>query len=94
MTMPLLHQNGIVEIEGTAEEIQARLADFAGQRLHVTVQAVLPPIETVPELPPRKLSITEKITERFRDVPPEERSKVPADLSDNLDHYIYGLPKK
>jgi hypothetical protein len=30
----------------------------------------------------------------FGDAPPEERARVPADLTDNLDHYIYGLPKK
>jgi len=28
----------LVELEGTTEDIQRRLADFAGQRLHVTVQ--------------------------------------------------------
>ena len=27
----------LLELDGTAEEIQARLADFAGQRLHVIV---------------------------------------------------------
>lgn len=84
MTTPLL------ELEGTAEEMQEHLAEFAGQRLRVIVT----PAEATPEMLPRKLSITEKILERFRDVPPEERAKVPPDLTDNLDHYIYGLPQK
>ena len=41
-----------------------------------------------------KLTIEEKIAILFADVPPEERAKVPTDLTDNLDHHIYGTPKK
>jgi hypothetical protein len=84
MSTPLL------ELEGTVEEIQERLANFAGQRLRVTITL----IEDAQATPPLQMTITEKILERFRDVPPEERAKVPPDLTDNLDHYIYGLPKK
>jgi hypothetical protein len=88
MTPPLL------ELEGTAEEIQHRLADFAGQRLHVTVRPVETPAEETPETPPRKLTIEEKILARAMQTPPEERAKIPTDLAENLDHYIYGWPKK
>ena len=35
-----------------------------------------------------------KIFEIFADVPKEDWRKVPRDLSYNLDHYIYGLPKR
>ena len=29
-----------------------------------------------------------------RQVPPEEWDRVPTDLSENIDHYLYGSPKK
>lgn len=32
--------------------------------------------------------------ELARQVPQEEWDKLPKDLSDNLDHYLYGTPKK
>ena len=54
MSTPLL------ELEGTAEEIQQRLADFAGQRLHVIVQPAQTPAAPAPDNQPRKLTITEK----------------------------------
>ena len=37
--------------------------------------------------------IEEILAELAAEVPPEEWKKLPADLSDNLDHYIYGTPK-
>ncbi len=80
----------LLELEGTSEEIQARLAEFAGQWLRVTIDTAAAPTESAP----RKLSIEEKIIARFKDAPLEERAKVPHDLVDNLDHYVYGLPKK
>jgi len=27
-------------------------------------------------------------------VPPEERAKLPRDFNENLDHYLYGAPRK
>jgi len=32
--------------------------------------------------------------ELARQVPPEEWARIPKDLLDNLDHYLYGAPKK
>jgi hypothetical protein len=83
MAIPLL------ELEGTAEEIKQRLAAFAGQRLHV----IITPIEDAPETLHR-LTIEEKLQALAAEIPPEERAKLPSDLTDNLDHYIYGWPKK
>ena len=88
MSTPLL------ELEGTLEEIKALLPDLGEQRVHITITSVNSSTKNGEKLQSHKLSITEKILERFKDVPPEERAKVPADLTDNLDHYIYGLPKK
>ena len=84
----------LLEMVGTVEDIRKRLGDFEGQELAVTVRTQEQFNLVSPASSPRKLTITEKMIERFSNVPPEERAKVPADLTDNLDHYIYGLPKK
>ena len=39
-------------------------------------------------------TIEEKIATLFADVPESEWARVPLDLCDNLDHYIYGTPKR
>jgi hypothetical protein len=36
----------------------------------------------------------ERAAEIAASIPEEERKKVPADFLSNLDHYIYGTPKK
>jgi len=40
------------------------------------------------------LSIEDKIAAITADVPNEEWAKLPPDLSDHLDHYVYGTPKR
>lgn len=39
-------------------------------------------------------SIEEKIEARLADVPDEALDELPEDASENLDHYLYGAPKK
>jgi len=39
-------------------------------------------------------SIEDKIAAITADVPDEEWAKLPPDLSDQLDHYVYGTPKQ
>lgn len=43
--------------------------------------------------PPRK-TIWQKIDERMKQVSPETLAELPGDASENLDHYLYGAPKK
>ncbi|MCI0562893.1 MAG: hypothetical protein MN733_30805 [Nitrososphaera sp.] len=38
--------------------------------------------------------IEDMLSEVAREIPVEEWEKLPADLSDNIDHYLYGWPKK
>src|SRR6266849_2648583 len=38
--------------------------------------------------------IWEEIVELMQDVPEEELANLPADASENLDHYLYGAPKR
>ncbi len=35
-----------------------------------------------------------KIRELWRDMPPEVRAKLPTDGASQVDHYVYGLPKR
>lgn len=39
------------------------------------------------------INIAEQIAEIAREVPEEEWAKVPPDLAENLEHYLYGHPK-
>lgn len=40
------------------------------------------------------MSIEDKIAEIAARVPAEEWAKLPADLSSQIDHYVYGIPKE
>ncbi len=48
--------------------------------------------EGIGDVPARP--IQEELAELAKQVPPEDWAKLPADLSDNLDHYLYGTPKR
>ncbi len=39
-------------------------------------------------------TIWEKLQRHLRDVPENELTELPTDSSENLDHYLYGAPKK
>lgn len=43
---------------------------------------------------PKKKSLTEKLAEISKRVPAEVWEKLPADGAENVDHYLYGHPKK
>jgi hypothetical protein len=50
-----------------------------------------------PESPadsPAKRRISERIAEIMADVPAEEFAKLPKDGARQVDHYVYGLPKR
>ena len=83
----------VLEFEGSAEDIQLRFADFAGQRMYVTAYSVEAPLADS-DSTTAILSIEEKILSLSRLTPKHESDKIPADFCDKLDHYIYGTPKK
>ncbi|HEV2961603.1 MAG TPA: hypothetical protein VG649_07250, partial [Candidatus Angelobacter sp.] len=43
---------------------------------------------------PVKRPISLKIRELWSDMPTEVRAKLPADGAGQVDHYVYGLPKR
>jgi hypothetical protein len=53
-------------------------------------------VQPVNELPPRPRArpIEEIIRELAAEVPQAEWDRLPRDLTDNLDHYLYGTPKR
>jgi hypothetical protein len=63
------------------------------QLLQSIVDRILDQPETV-AAPQVKRWISERIAEIMADVPPEEFAELPRDGARQLDHYIYGLPKR
>ena len=51
------------------------------------------PQKTSLESRPAKLSLEEVFEENFKDVPDEEWDKLPSDLTDRLDFYLYGTER-
>lgn len=43
---------------------------------------------------PKRLTLMEKIEERVKKLSPETLDRLPIDGAENLDHYLYGHPKK
>jgi len=84
MTTPLL------DLEGTWEEIVAQIPDFSGQKLRVLVYpATGHGAEALDTRP-----IAEVLAEVAAAIPAEELAQLPSDFTDQLDHYIYGTPKR
>jgi len=55
----------------------------------VTLSVVAAPVPKTDSRP-----IWEVIAERAATIPPEEWEKLPTDLAENHDHYLYGTPKR
>ena len=51
-------------------------------------------LEFVENLKPEKRTPWQIWQEHLKDIPDEEFDKIPTDASQNLDHYLYGAPKK
>jgi hypothetical protein len=79
-----------LEIEGTWEEIAAQASRFAGRRLRLTI---LPDESENLTGPSEPRALEEKIAAIVAQVPDEEWEKLPPDMGDQLDHYIYGTPR-
>jgi predicted DNA-binding antitoxin AbrB/MazE fold protein len=73
-------ENGMIQLQGSVvlpEGAEVRVELAAGKK------------EFDPNTPP----IEEKLRAIMADVPKEEWDRLPADLTEHLDHYIYGTPK-
>lgn len=79
----------LLDLEGTGAEIAERLADYADRKIHVIVLPATEPMQKKDTRP-----ITEVLAEIAARVSSEEVDRLPADFTDQLDHYIYGSPKR
>jgi len=84
MTTPLL------EIEGTWAEIAAQIPDFAGQKLRVLVYPADENSTAAHDTHP----MAAVLAEIAATIPASELATLPPDFTDQLDHYIYGTPKR
>jgi hypothetical protein len=82
-------------------EIEAGLlaqAHACGLSLEAYLDEVLERAAHQPEIAPKTESsdrpIWEVITEMMNDVPDEVFDRLPKDAASQVDHYIYGLPKR
>lgn len=80
----------LVELEGTWEEIREQMPDFDGRRLRVIVLSA----PQVPAADTEARPIHDVLADLAAEIPPEELAKLPTDFVDQLDHYIYGTPKR
>ena len=74
-----------VEYEGTWEEIASHASEFAGRRLRLIV---IEPESDVPDV--LDGTIEQRLMGIAARIPAEEWSRLPTDLTDRLDDYIYG----
>ena len=56
-------------------------------------QQVLEFVEELANGVPRE-TVSEKLARHLQSVPSDELEELPADASENLDHYLYGAPRK
>ncbi len=78
------------ELEGSVEEVCEQLGAYMGKRVRVTVLAVTERVDQDES----HCDLAEDLFARFAQAPASERAKVPIDLADNLDHYIYRQPSR
>jgi len=83
------HRTVRLEVEGRGEFS----AEGALERITVVNELKLRPVGEVP-YDAKARPIEEVLTELAQEVPPEEWRKLPIDLTDHLDHYIYGTPRR
>jgi hypothetical protein len=84
MTIPLL------ALRRTWEEIAAQIPDFAGQKLRVLVHPAEENSTAALDIRP----ITAVLAEIAVTIQPSELATLPPDFTDQLDHHVYGTPKR
>ena len=75
-----LEQNIVEKLRQLPTEKQREVLEF--------VEKITAPVEQ------QRMSIFEEIEKIVSEVPPEAWDEVPTDGSINVDHYLYGAPKK
>jgi Arc/MetJ-type ribon-helix-helix transcriptional regulator len=74
------------------DDAMAEAASLLVQRLSQEQAQAKPP--AVSQAAPARKPIWEEIEELTANIPDEEFLKLPVDGAEQLDHYVYGLPKR
>lgn len=80
-----------LEIEGSWEQIAAQAPQYVRHKIRLTV---LPEYVIEESKVEDTRTLEEKMTEIISKVHDNEWAKLPLDMGDNLDSYIYGTPKR
>lgn len=75
------------------EEVQALAAKAKAQGVSAEQYARLV-LEHDLKASPLRRPVSQSIREIWSDVPPDVRAKMPRDGASEVDHYVYGLPKR
>jgi transcriptional regulator with XRE-family HTH domain len=83
------------EIANYSHDESAYQGHNLGEQIPYSEALGLKPISSPESLPEQATESLVAVAKRFNDqVPAEELAKLPADASDNLDHYLYGHSKR
>jgi hypothetical protein len=76
----------------TPEQMRQLREELDSELAHV-VPPPEPPAAKDAASPPARKPVWERIQERTAAIPDEEWDKLPTDLAEQHDHYLYGTPK-
>jgi Arc/MetJ-type ribon-helix-helix transcriptional regulator len=78
----------------SVDDAMTEAASMLLQRLELKQAAAKPPATNQDKAIPAYKPIWEVVDELRKSVPPEEFAKLPKDGAEQLDHYLYGSPKR
>ena len=82
-------------LEERLSAVEAELAELKrqlnGNGFHAPFAA---PDKTIPSSSKKAGALDAALSAIWRDTPDDAWDKLPADFGDNLDHYLYGTPKR
>jgi Arc/MetJ-type ribon-helix-helix transcriptional regulator len=76
------------------DDAMAEAASLLVQHLEQEQAHVKEPAANHVDTPPNRKPVWERILERTAAIPDEEFDKLPSDLAEQHDHYLYGVPKR
>lgn len=99
-------ETGNIELTPQQKSVLASLSQETGEPVSVLIDKALEDLQEHMHAGRAKVKqgqdrredapkpIWEQFAEAFEDVPDEELDRLPTDLAANVDHYVYGLPKR
>lgn len=76
------------------DEAMTKAATLLLERLELEQAQAMPAASPADTSAPRRKPLWERAAELRKSIPEEEWAKLPSDGAEQLDHYIYGSPKR